>query len=660
MRERIEKLAREVQSLRESAERFESLFEFAPDPYYLSDVKGVLLDGNKAAEALTGYEKEELIGSSFMELDLLPLSQVPKAMKLLAMNAIGKPTGPDTFTLRSKSGRCVEVEISTVPMEIAGETRVLGIARDVTERKRMLDALRESEDRYQRAASAGRVGVWEWDLRTNGMFLDPALKALLGYEEHEIQDHMDDWARHVHPDDAAAVETAVKPCLEGVASTFDVEHRMVHKDGSIRWFLGRGTVIRDDGGAPIRMVGSDVDVTEHKRVEQQRSRLEAQTRLLQSQRLESLGVLAGGVAHDFNNMLTTILGNASLALSKLDSESPLHRLLQRIEEGALRASELTNQLLAYSGKGRFLVEPVRLNGLASEMVGLLEISVSKKAALRLELAEDDPVVEADASQMRQVIMNLVLNASDSVHAVGGGIVTVATDLTRVAERPTEPGGPEAPSAGSYAVLEVTDTGEGMDGERRARVFEPFFTTKEPGRGLGLAAVEGIVRGHRGFIEIQSEAGAGTVVRVLLPAASSSPREPDAVAPAKPRAFDTGEVVLVVDDESSVREVAARILEDEGFRVLTASDGASALSEFQSRRGEVALVLLDLTMPDMDGDAVIDRLRADRADVPVILMSGYDEQRSIHPLRGAQADGFLKKPFRSRELISTLSRCLNRR
>jgi CheY-like chemotaxis protein len=383
--------------------------------------------------------------------------------------------------------------------------------------------------------------------------------------------------------------------------------------------------------------------------------------MLQVQKLESLGVLAGGIAHDFNNLLMTILGNADLALADLPEHSAARESLSDIVRASRRAADLCRQMLAYSGKGRFCVEPVSLNDLIEEMAHLLVVSISKKVTLQCRFADNLPYVDGDATQLRQIVMNLITNASEAIEAEAG-VVTLATGI--------EDCGPDGPAGtvaqerlpgGPYVYVEVRDTGCGMEPETLARIFDPFFTTKFTGRGLGLAAVLGIVRGHKGAIRVKSELGQGTTFRVLFPADTKF--HPTETGPADlwaaPAPRISG-VILLVDDEPGVREVAGRMLATAGFEVAIAASGAEAVDIVREAPERIACVLLDLTMPQMDGEETLVRLRAVRGDLPVVISSGYSEQEIVRRFAGRNLTGFIQKPYVRAQLVSVLSHVASRR
>jgi len=420
----------------------------------------------------------------------------------------------------------------------------------------------------------------------------------------------------------------------------ELELTAMHKDGhtlpvelsTVAWRAADG----------VYVTGILRDLTRRKRAEEERRKLDEKVQ--QVQKMESLGVLAGGIAHDFNNLLVSILGNADLALMDLPRESPARECIQDIRTASQRAADLSRQILAYSGKGRFVVEPLDLNMLIEELTHLLEATLAKDALLRLHLADPLPLVEGDATQLRQVIMNLITNASDSV-GKRSGVITITTG-TMECDRPylSEAFLDEDLPEGRYTWLEVSDTGEGMDAATRERIFDPFFTTKSTGRGLGLAAVLGIVRGHRGAIHVYSEPGDGTTFKLLFPVhqecAGLAPIAPEPVVD-----FRGSGAVLVVDDEDTVHAVTRRMLHRMGFEeILAARDGREALTLFDQRRDDICCILLDLTMPHMDGAATFRELRRLGAGIPVILVSGYNEQDVVNRFAGKGLAGFLQKPF----------------
>ncbi len=394
---------------------------------------------------------------------------------------------------------------------------------------------------------------------------------------------------------------------------------------------------------------------ERKRAEEERQRLETQMR--HAQKLESLGVLAGGIAHDFNNLLVGILGNTGLALMDLAPDAPARPLLEEVEKAALRAAELSRQMLAYSGRGRFQVQVFQLNSLVEEMTNLLVASISKKARLEFDFARGVPSVEGDPTQVRQVVMNLITNASDALSDQAGSI-RIRTGAMAADRRYLLGLFPDAGLAeGNYVFLEVADTGCGMDAETQARVFDPFFTTKFQGRGLGMAAVLGIVRGHKGAIKIDSAPGQGTTFRVLFPA-SAKPAAPLEVR-AQPRAPWRGAgTILVVDDEATVRFLAEQSLKRAGFDVLLAEDGQKAVDLFRARAAGIRGVLLDMTMPQLGGDETFRELRRIRPDVPIILSSGYDEQDATSKFAGKGLAGFIQKPYGARDLAEKVREILD--
>lgn len=411
------------------------------------------------------------------------------------------------------------------------------------------------------------------------------------------------------------------------------------------------------GRSIFRAVASLV-AAEFERAREEERRIRAERRALETQRLESLGSFAGSLAHDFNNLLVGVLGNLSLISQDLPEGGALRRLVEDAEQAAQRAADLTRQLLAYSGRGRFVVVPVDLGALVQELAGLLRATLPRDAELHLDLAPALPRILADASLLRRAILNLVRNAGEALGG-GGGVVRIGTgraELDEEAIRSLDLA--EGVRPGEHVFLEVTDTGAGMDEATRARAFEPFYSTRAAGRGLGLAAVQGIARGHRGGIQVRSAPGAGTSVRLYLPVADiladlETPQEPAPEAGASSR-------VLVVDDEASVRAVAGRMLQRLGLAADSAADGEEGLGRYFEVPGRYALVLLDLTMPRLDGEQTLRRLRERDPGARVLLMSGYSAEEAAERFRDLGPVAFLQKPFRLADLRERLEEVLGRR
>ncbi len=506
-------------------------------------------------------------------------------------------------------------------------------------------ALRQSEAELRALIEQAADGIFITDRR--GVLLDANESGLrmLGSTRAELQGR--ELSDLLVEEGRAEAQAQQERLAEGeaVVST----RRYLRRDGST--FPGEVSVKRLSDG---RLLHTVRDVSERERAAAEREQFER--KLQETQKLESLGVLAGGIAHDFNNILTGILGNASLAALEVPSGSAAQANLEHIRQASLRAADLCKQMLAYSGRGRFVVQRLNLNGLIEDTIDLLKLSISKHSILRFNLHPNLPAIEADATQIRQVIMNLVINASEAI-GEKSGVISLNTGVTRVDK--SYLGGtilaPDLPE-GSYVSFEVSDTGCGMSAATQARIFEPFFTTKFAGRGLGLAAVLGIVRGHKGAMKIYSEPGRGTTFKLLFPCAAGA-EESLLGAPAAPAAFKGRGCVLVVDDEETVRTTAALMLRRVGFEVALAADGREAVEIFAKAPGRFDLVLMDLTMPHMDGEEAFTEMRRLRDNVRVVLMSGFNQQEAVARFTGKGLASFLQKPFPLDGLTAVLQRVL---
>jgi signal transduction histidine kinase/ActR/RegA family two-component response regulator len=507
----------------------------------------------------------------------------------------------------------------------------------------------------QRAQRLARLGSWRFNLETQELQRSKEVYDITGLPFGSTQS-LDEVIKNFDKDDISSITRAFKFCIEdrkpGMA-----ELRMTTKD-KLRYLLVHFEGEFDEVGCATHIVGAVQDITDLRRVEEESRKFEAQVR--QSQKLESLGVLAGGIAHDFNNLLMGILGNADLALLDLAPESPARQSIFAIETAAKRAADLARQMLAYSGKGRFVIKRLDLRKLIEEMMHLLKTSVSKKAVLKFEFADNVPPIEADAAQIRQIVLNLVINASEAIGEKSGVIFirTGALDCDADYLKDTYLEN-SAPAEGTYSYIEISDTGGGMDKDTLSKIFDPFFTTKFTGRGLGLAAVLGIVRGHRAAVKVYSELKKGTTFKVLFPSNKGPVSDTDGLSSLQVDNRLQGKLVMLVDDEETVRTVGQSMLERLGCRAVTAEDGRIALAIFRKNPSEFDCVILDLTMPHMDGEECFRELRRIRKDITVVLSSGYNEQDLLDRFAGKGLAGFIQKPYKTDKLRTKLLEALTR-
>ena len=509
------------------------------------------------------------------------------------------------------------------------------------ENARLLEDARRTHERTEFAMRSAGVGIWELDLESGRLTWSDSLAPIFGLTPDRAPRSREAFLALVHPADRDGAERGLQKAVAD-RTGYDIEFRILWPDGSVHW-LGTRARIVFDGDRPLRVLGVAIDIDRQKS-------LEAQFR--QAQKMEAVGQLAGGVAHDFNNMLTAILGNANLLDESLDPDSPLRREVEEVVKAGERAAALTRQLLAFSRKQVLMPVNVDINALVADMTAMLRRVIGEQIDLETRLDADLPLVRADAGQLEQVLLNLVVNARDAM-PIGGSIVveTAAVDLdgAYAAEHLSA-------SPGRYVLLRVTDAGVGMDAETQRRIFEPFFTTKERGKGtgLGLATVYGIVKQSGGYIWVYSEVGQGTTFKVYLPVAAGGAAEHPAASMA--RGQRGSETILLVEDEALVRRLATIILEKAGYRVLTAANAEEAEEAFARRDAHVDLLVTDVVMPGASGPALLQHLRAQRPGLRVLFMSGYTEGAAPAAVRGA---AFLEKPFTSERLVRSVREALDR-
>jgi PAS domain S-box-containing protein len=660
----LEKLGREIAerratevALRESEEKFRNLVEATSDWIWETDAEGNYTYSSPRVRDLLGYEPGEVVGRK--PFDFMPGEEAGRITeKFRSYGAARLPF----FNLENanvrKDGRRVILETSGVPrLDSRGQLLgYRGIDRDITERKQAEESLREKEEFIRAMLETSRDWIWAIDLGGAHTYSNPAVKDILGYAVEEIVGAS---AFHlICEEDREQVNTMVGRCIEQKRGWSGSVIRWRHKDGDCRYLESNSVPVLNPAGNVIGFRGVDRDITERMRAEEERLNLER--RLLHGQKLESLGVLAGGIAHDFNNLLMAILGNLDIANSYLPPTSPAHENVGQAILATRRATDLTREMLAYSGRGRFVVTRLDLSALVRENAKLLRTVISKMVTLELALAPDGAYTDADPGQIQQVIMNLITNASEAIGDRPGriGLSTGVLECdpnylshSRLAEKPPQ---------GRFAYLEVSDTGTGMDEETQKKLFDPFFTTKFMGRGLGMSAVLGIVRGHHGAIILDSSIGKGTVFRVLFPARerkkTASP-ESTGVSPSGLGLEGAARTILIVDDEESVCRLLLRFVEQVGFRGITAPNGEQALRLLKEHGHEIALVLLDLTMPHMNGVTAFQEMKRIRPNVRVILTSGYDEQEAISKLTVEGLAGFIQKPYHLEDLKDKIAQLL---
>jgi PAS domain S-box-containing protein len=609
---------------------------------------GVMLDANPAYVRLFGYASiAELRGRTI--LDLIAPSHRAQIAEMVTLRARGG-SPPQRYESRGlrKDGTEFPFEVTTTRVLVADGPLAIAFITDVSERDAALQALRASEERFRTLSGAAFEGVI---VHAEGkvVLANDAGSAMYGYDPASIVGVP--VTELIAPESHDFVTDRIRRGATGPCES--VARR---KDGSTFFIEARGrTLVGPDQPTPVRDVVIR-DITERKRAEAEQRALAA--RVQQTQKLESLGVLAGGIAHDFNNILTVIANGVALAKRDHGFSPASAEHLEGIALAARRGADLCRQMLAYAGKAALLPGALDLSALVAEMSSMLDVSIAKKAMLVRQLASGLPMLLGDGTQIRQVVMNLVLNASEAIAGPQGTIVvstgTGTYDAGAFARSPA--GGDAKP--GTYVYVEVRDDGVGMDGPTVSQMFDPFFTTKFTGRGLGMAAVLGIVRGHAGAIDVESSPGKGTRVRVLFPAASPSFAAKATSGSPAPAVDLVGQgVVLLVDDEENVRISTQLLLKQFGFEVIVARDGIEGVEAFRAQSSRIGAVLLDLTMPRMDGVETLKDLRRIAPEVPVVLTSGYGatplEDSQTGSLVGIVPDAVLGKPYDVEQLFATL-------
>jgi PAS domain S-box-containing protein len=632
-------------ALRESEAHLRNVFEQWPVGMSVVATDGRILRANAALSGITGYPSDELVGASLHDL-VHPDDREEDVAELAELVAGTVEAQHSHRRYVRRDGTTIWVRIrSSLVYDTAGSSLHLVVqTTDVTEQRATYAALQRSEAMLAEAQRISHIGSWEWEVAADVVSWSDELYRIYGLDRTSFPGTYDGVLAHVHPDDLELVRTHVARALE-TGAPYAFRHRFLRADGSTGMVESRGTVVRDEEGSVVRLAGTARDVTQEHEADEERRLLRAE--LVHVHKMEAIGILAGGVAHDFNNALTAIRGYAELVLSELDRDSPAWRDADALRRVAEHAASLPRQLLAFARRQTLQPRELDLATLVTEAEGLLDHVVGPACTVHVSRGRGPSWVRCDPGQLQLVLVNLALNARDAMPE--GGVVTVETGA---ADLDAEAAAGRSVSPGRYATLVVTDTGHGMDEATRARALEPFFTTKgEEGAGLGLATVYGIVTQSGGGLEIESEAGRGTRVEILLPAIGPAPLIEDAT-PRAPAPEAAGSTVLLVEDEPSVLRVAQRALRRAGYEVLVAASAAEARSHFDLHQQAIDLLVSDVRLPDANGTELAQSLHRQAPGLPVLYVSGYTDE-VLEPGPAA----FLAKPFSPAELVTAVESTL---
>jgi PAS domain S-box-containing protein len=596
---------------------------------------GDITHANSRAERLLGYGRGELSGRSRDTI----LVQEPRLPERERKEAV-RPT-----SVCRKDGSLVPVEMCVSYIAADNGGSVLISLTDLSERRRGEQALCESEERFRNMANAAPAMIWVTGPDRMRTFVNQGWLAFTGRTADE--ELGEGWAEGIHPDDREAYLTAYERSF-AAGVPFQLEYRLRRADGEYRFVRDAGAPRGAPGGALTGYVGCSVEINDLKRI---------QEGAVWRQRLESLGILTGGIAHDFNNLLGSIVADSELALAEIEEKVACDAEVRRIRTVAIRASEIVRELMIYAGQDNASLEPVDITVLVEEMVHLLRVSIPKHAVLTSQLAPALPAVLAKSSQLRQVVMNLMINAAEAL-GPKGGTITVTTSCLSLPDGDGDAGRSLIPP-GEYVSLQVSDTGRGMSEDVQARIYDPFFSTKASGRGLGLAVVRGIVNAYGGHIRLHSVLGEGTRFEVLFPYAPKAVIQKGAAPDPeiRPVAPAIAANLLMVEDEEGLRQAMGKMLMHKGIGVTEAQDGWAALEAIRDPGIPIDLILLDMTIPGATSQEVFVEAQKLRPNCRVVLTTAYSREEAGARFAGPQVKGFLRKPYQFAELERVIREAL---
>ncbi|MDD5284238.1 MAG: PAS domain S-box protein [Desulfuromonadaceae bacterium] len=659
------KLHRNEASLRTNQRQLTDIIEFLPDATFAIDKEKRVIIWNRAIEDMTGVNAAEMIGKGEYAyavpfygearpqlIDLLFTEREEIAARYPNITRAGDTLMSEVFchALHNNKGAWVFAKASPLHDQSGNIIGAIEIIRDITELKQTVDELQETEERYRALFTRASDGIFIMSTEGKLIEVNDSFARMHGYSAEEMQ-QMNLWDLDTVETSSLAPER-VRRLLSGETLAFEVEH--YHKEGHVFPLEVSASMIYSGGDSYIQCFHRDI--SERKLAEEERIQLEQQFH--HAQKLESLGVLAGGIAHDFNNILTVILGHCYMARQDMNSEQEFKVSFQHVENAANRAADLCRQMLTYAGRSESEQTLISLRMLVEEVVKMLQSTLKKNVTIELDLLHDIPIIRGDNGQIQQIVMNLIINAAEAIGEVNGRVkVALAKALILPEQIFTDTFGTII-NPGSYACLEVSDTGCGMDEETQKRIFEPFFTTKFTGRGLGMSAIHGIIKSHEAALQMSSTLGAGTTFKVFFPMSGASDyavnRSSESATSVK-----GGGKILLVDDEQTLRNIGTALLEALGFSVIVATNGSEALEIYGEQSSEIDAILLDLIMPVMGGIETYNKLRNIASAIPIIICSGYSEGEVSEIIKNDRHAGFMSKPYNPIELREVMVRMMER-
>ena len=648
---KIEAEKREAQQkLRESEENLEYIIETAQSSITVTRVSdGKFIYVNDAFCQDTGYDRQEVLGKTPFDINLFVDPSVRESF-IGILKESGRIEGFEVH-YRRKDGSIIKTHLFARPLLYQQEECLFALQKFVVRRQEIEQKLQKSEERYKLAMEGSQDGLWDWDLEKNEIYLSPNMSRITCLDGFKGTISADSFLRFVHKDDRDLLSTVLKSDFKGETKFFNFEHRLNVSDEKNTWVHNRWVSMRGDDGRVFRMIGSIRNITDRKHAEEEREKLQIQ--LQHAQKMEAIGILAGGVSHDFNNILQAIQGYTQILLLSKKHTDPEHSKLKAIEKSCERAALLVQQLLLFSRKAESERQPLDLNRAIEDSLMILERTIPKMIEIEVNFGDPLWVVNADPVQIEQILLNLGSNAAGAMP--DGGKLIIETKNITIDKDPIF--NQIEVNAGDYVLITVTDTGTGIPEEIRERIFEPFFTTKEIGKGtgLGLASVFGIVRSHGGFIDCYSEPGTGTSFKICLPASFQPAVTERKRAPAASLTGGT-ETVLVVDDEENIRILASEMLREFGYQVVIAKSGEEAIEVFF--QNNIDLVIMDLGMPGMGGSKCLSELLTIAPTARIIIASGYAMDGQIKKTLELGAKGFIAKPFQLRDLLTKVRNVLD--